>query len=1432
MTRETSIRGVLAALAMAASFAVNALTLPNAPGMIISDDLPVEPGVWNTNFSAAKKLADENGIPMIVFWADPSCGQCKKLETACATSTIINWQEAKKYVFVFGYGKGGEGSTIKAFAKPPDSTRWPYCAVYWKGKTLIRFTGRSSDPTIPAAARKGTLAQQFINVCDMYAGEYEVDVFPGGTIESVDPEFMYFPNQSTDQARDVELELVREKVGATNQNLTVTYPSGKVETNVVAWAASETSKTLKISIKRSEYVPGSNVTFRAFNAKGAVLDEAELGFVEAPYLGGSFVVEPGVLEAEPTVDSLDLDLVRDVKDTFSQTIVVTYKKAPAVLAGTSGRTLAGNPGSDTVEKVVAVDWAKDVTNKVVTVEFADADKTAGNKVSIALKDGDETVGETDIEFIAPVATSIDNPKWIGEDFDYGEWTMDLDAALAKGGRILAATEGTLWCTDCANVKSYLQYQDEFIEWARDTKVTLVTIDLPSRKDPNNTLLSYASEGGAKYLSRKGISSADAKDIYDRNHQLAYEDWKLSDQERTGVPTFFAVRDDGTVAGRITEYTTSSSYIKNAGVAPTILRLEELLALKEDDAEEDTELAMCENSFELEESVKGTLSGADTIDMYEMEVGADAMAKLTLSPSSELAAPAEVTLALSVVAEDEDGEDYLEEIATATGDLSQGYIALDCEVDGEAEYYVTVRATRPAATNKTNLFALAYPGDATAPYTLSSSVLVIPAESSKSYTTSSGFLAIRVVEDEIYRIQGIGDITGVEGLEDVDGKGLYFRATDSGDVVVPTQYGAGEATVVTYQIWQPGEFEFVKTEQTAFSFNGAATVAVQRTGGSSGAASVKLTVKEQGGTIEEGRVTIPQDLTLSWNDGESGEKSITVTLFDNQQFSPSEYTVFGLEAVKLPTGATLDDETDHKLTVSDSTDPVFEETEYDVGLYQNFASGVEFGVYNVTNGTVTLTKKSGALPAGVTLKYDSVKKAVVLSGTPTVKGTFTASFTITTTVGGKKTTGTPTTFTLTVDDPAEKNPYTNKAYNNTCAVIHDHEDGTIVVGELTVSVTAKNRITAKFQSTESTVTTFTGAWEDIESETGTALAMLKNSKGSTLVLSLDTEGTISGALEGVSNYFEGPLTVNETPAKETGVWKSFTGYYTVTLPNRDICAGEAEAGSIYEPHGTGYITFTMTSTAAVRNGRVTYVGYLPDGQYVNGSVSLTANPENAKKAKLYIFKRAQKDVTGIAVTICADAAETCDDTSQLQVIKDIPGFVNYMLHRETNGRYEYAVTLLAYGGYFTKSLSPLKICEMFDYEDLYLSRKFAVSIDPSYAADGINGSIASVPSAVATAKSSGFSLSGKVGVITMSYAKATGIVSGTARVTFSSGKYLTGTYKCALLPGWDDCGCGDGTEDIVTRPFASGTLYFTEKEPVSGLQIKRSIPVDLNVITEE
>ena len=94
----------------------------------------VTPGVWSSSFHAAKDYAEKNNIPMLIFFANPGCHVCEKLESACKDDDFVAWQEKMKMVMVFTYGtSGSDKSDSKAFVK--NSTgKFPYMGVYWASK--------------------------------------------------------------------------------------------------------------------------------------------------------------------------------------------------------------------------------------------------------------------------------------------------------------------------------------------------------------------------------------------------------------------------------------------------------------------------------------------------------------------------------------------------------------------------------------------------------------------------------------------------------------------------------------------------------------------------------------------------------------------------------------------------------------------------------------------------------------------------------------------------------------------------------------------------------------------------------------------------------------------------------------------------------------------------------------------------------------------------------------------------------------------------------------------------------------------------------------------------------------------------------------------------------------------------------------------------
>ena len=118
----------------------------------------VVPGEWTSSFTAAKNYAEQNGVPLLMFWSSDGCGQCNKMKTACNQADFVAWRKNRKIIMVFSESD----PSTKAFAKNP-SLKFPYMRLYWPaGYVDERFTGRAA--TIPAGGV--TLQAQLMNYVD------------------------------------------------------------------------------------------------------------------------------------------------------------------------------------------------------------------------------------------------------------------------------------------------------------------------------------------------------------------------------------------------------------------------------------------------------------------------------------------------------------------------------------------------------------------------------------------------------------------------------------------------------------------------------------------------------------------------------------------------------------------------------------------------------------------------------------------------------------------------------------------------------------------------------------------------------------------------------------------------------------------------------------------------------------------------------------------------------------------------------------------------------------------------------------------------------------------------------------------------------------------------------------------------------------------
>ena len=223
---------------------------------------------------------------------------------------------------------------------------------------------------------------------------------------------------------------------------------------------------------------------------------------------------------------------------------------------------------------------------------------AGQKATLELRGANGVLSDTThITYVGLRASSITYPKWVGESFDYGEWTMDYAAAKAKGGYVLAMFTGTLWCPYCHGAETSLLADPKFTQWAKANRVSLVSFDQGNSSTPataegngkarlltweagDSHIVTGERPSGAYYLSSKGISRSDAQARIALTTKYTSE-WLApgSTSARLGNPTFLLLKNDK-VVGRFAGFRDGFVY----DTAENLTRLNDLLKLASRDDE--------------------------------------------------------------------------------------------------------------------------------------------------------------------------------------------------------------------------------------------------------------------------------------------------------------------------------------------------------------------------------------------------------------------------------------------------------------------------------------------------------------------------------------------------------------------------------------------------------------------------------------------------------------------------------------------------------------------------------------------------------------------------------------------------------------------------------------------------------------------------------
>lgn len=367
-------------------------------------------------------------------------------------------------------------------------------------------------------------------------------------------------------------------------------------------------------------------------------------------------------------------------------------------------------------------WTPAATEMYVRVDIPE-EVVAGDEIDVSLRsfEGDDR-GSATIFIVEEKENSTKNPLFIGErtaeTLGYGEWTMDMDVAMEKyaaepESRLMAIASGSLWCPDCVMTDEHVLENPAFKEWAKENKVILVDIDVPNFPNTTNSacLLTYVTgrtsdgyisgrgtlatneleryQSGAGYLSRHMVSATAAKAALERNRSLVGRNtlnggWNNPDranQNRTGIPNFFSLRRDGSLAGA---FETFDAIGPSSFKAAYLKRFSELIAMGEggDDGDfANRSWQTTEDSFSGDGELTGaTLAPLDLSDTYLLDAISSGAAVQTITAKGGSA-----TATLEIIAVSGGAAST---VATSKGPLADG-ISVTCTMTPTEKYYVKI-----------------------------------------------------------------------------------------------------------------------------------------------------------------------------------------------------------------------------------------------------------------------------------------------------------------------------------------------------------------------------------------------------------------------------------------------------------------------------------------------------------------------------------------------------------------------------------------------------------------------------------------------------------------------------------------------------------------------------------------------------------------------
>lgn len=659
-----------------------------------------------------------------------------------------------------------------------------------------------------------------------------------------------------------------------------------------------------------------------------------------------------------------------------------------------------------------------------------------------------------------------------------------------------------------------------------------------------------------------------------------------------------------------------------------------------------------------------------------------------------------------------------------------------------------------------------------------------------------------------------------------------------------------------------------------------SVDVCREGGTSGEVSGELKVVSGKADLSETH--------FAWESRTDDPKTVEVTL-------PALTKT--LKSVKLGLtgkGGTKVDSAKRYLTIQlvDANAPGFEVPELQVPTcYRYVDSGtneVKVAADHVTNWKkIKIKKVSGSLPSGI--KATISTNGVVFTGAPTKSGSFAAVYQ----VSEGSVAGLTVRVSFTVLDPVtykevgSKVPLnasvkSSRTINDIMAIgtgAGEYASLTSLVALVDLTIPRTGKLSAKARSPLDglTLSYSSKSWKAIDAADGVLAAELvctrkgKDELGRPfadrkVLVKVDAKGVVSAVPIKIEHfgYDVAFLVPNErTDAERPASYDDYKGLYTVSLPMAKTNAEDPTSFNAWgdlQSTGDGYVSLKMTSASAVKSGKATYAGMLPNGQTFSGSAFLSPaawdeallNDSKWSKARLPILTMSEVDFLDGVLELDRDKAANYGQQHR-RVVDTWADVIFRWYHNEPkaalNGTEELAVgcsdvELEAWGGKYDPSENlvnccigalgdskltffalPLPVGDFSDYgvpTYVWDTSKYGVTVGWDKKANPKRSTLT-----VQKNPATGFKLS---------FDYKTGIVSGSFRLPTEDG-YAPMTYRGVVMPGWGAAGCTDcGTGDPIAqnRPFVSGTawcwdhLQYQDKAngKMRDIRVKRGLAISI------